>query len=81
MIYQQDFPKNLVLTVAKDDFIAYTSSITLNTGGGIVYDSFVLDDDTTTGNGDGTLNAGEEVNLYITLKNTSSTLINGRSTG
>ncbi len=75
-----DLSQNLVLTVAKDDYIAYTSSITLNTGGGIVYDSFVLDDDTTTGNGDGTLNAGEEVNLYVTLKNTSSStlFINGR---
>ena len=77
-----DLSQNLVLTVAKDDYIASTGTITLNTGGGIVYDSFVLDDDTATGNGDGTLNAGEEVNLYVTVKNTgSSTLfVNGNVT-
>ncbi len=74
--------ENLVLTVAKDDYMAFTGTITVNTNGGIVYDSYVLDDDTATGNGDGTLNAGEEVNLYVTVKNTcSSTLfVNGRVT-
>jgi len=62
----------LTLTVAKDDFKPTVSTITINASGGIVYDSSVIDDDTASGNGDGVINPGEQVNLYITVKNTTS---------
>ncbi|MEN6445766.1 MAG: C25 family cysteine peptidase [Candidatus Cloacimonas sp.] len=71
--------QNLDLTVTKNDFIAYSSTINVNTNGGVVFDSIIVDD-TIVGNGDEIINPGEEANLYIFLKNTSaSTLfVNGR---
>lgn len=61
----------LTLTVNKDDFKPYISTITITSSGGIVYDSSIVDD-TATGNGDGIVNPGESSELYITLKNTTS---------
>jgi hypothetical protein len=60
------------LTVSKNDFKPAISTISINNAGGIVYDSYIADDDTATGNGDGVVNSGEEVNLYVTVKNTTS---------
>ncbi len=65
-------PSSFTLTVSKNDYKPSISTITTNTAGGIVYDSFVADDDTSTGNGDGLVNPGEEVELYVTLLNSSA---------
>lgn len=65
-------PTSYTLTVDKDDFKPYSSAISHNTSGGIVYDSYVADDDTATGNGDGLVNPSEEVELYVTMQNSSA---------
>jgi len=65
----------LTLTVDKTDFKPAASTITINGSGGIVYDSSVIDDDTATGNGDGIINSGETVNIYVTVKNTTTSSI------
>lgn len=62
---------SFTLTVSKDDFKPAISTISVVAAGGIVYDSAVIDD-ATSGNGDGILNSGEEVSLYVTLKNTTA---------
>ncbi|MDD4309515.1 MAG: carboxypeptidase-like regulatory domain-containing protein [Candidatus Cloacimonetes bacterium] len=64
----------LTLTVSKHDFKPAISIINIVTAGGIVYDSAIIDDN-VTGNGDGILNSGEEVNLILNLKNTTSSTI------
>jgi len=63
------------ITVNKDDFKPSQTSLTVNAAGGIVYDSYIADDDTATGNGDGIVNPGESINLYVSLKNTTASTI------
>lgn len=66
---------SLMVTIAKDDYKPQVSKIMIAAAGGIVYDSAVIDDDTATGNGDGVINAGELINLYAALHNTSSSAV------
>ena len=66
---------SLTLSVNKDDFKPAVSTISINAAGGIVYDSAVVDDDGAGANGDGIINAGEQVNLYLTLQNTSGSSV------
>jgi len=69
-----ELSEDLVLTVCKDDFITYTCPITVNTNGGIVLESIQIDD-ALSGNGDETVNPGEEINLFISLRNTGSSTL------
>jgi len=73
---------SLVLTISKDDFKPTVRTIIINSIGGVAYDSFVIDDDTATGNGDGIVNPGELINLYVSVKNTSNgtILLSGNAT-
>lgn len=71
----QTLSGSLTLSVSKDDFKPAVSTIAIDTAGGLVYDSVVVDDDSAGGNGDGIINAGEQVNLYLTVQNTSASTV------
>jgi len=67
----------LTLTVSKHEFKPTVGSIQI-TGSGLVYQSSVIDDDNTggtTGNSNGTINAGEIIDLKLQIKNSSASTI------
>ncbi|MBW6513277.1 MAG: choice-of-anchor D domain-containing protein [Candidatus Syntrophosphaera sp.] len=66
---------SLNLTVNKDGFIPASQTISINTVGGVVYDDMAVDDDqdgSSVGNSDGYANPGETIELYVSLKNTTT---------
>lgn len=64
---------DLTLTVNKNDFKPSIQTVSISSGGGIVYDGAMIDD--SEGNADGEANAGESVEIYISLKNTTSSVL------
>ncbi|NLO12161.1 MAG: gingipain R [Candidatus Cloacimonetes bacterium] len=73
---------SLNLTVSKDDFKAYTSSVSVDASGGLVYDAGLIDDDNSapsSGNNNQIINAGETIEFFAQLKNNSS--VSHRPTG
>jgi hypothetical protein len=76
----------LTLTVAKGGFKPSVLTITINSAGGPIYESHTIDDDnsgSSSGNGNGSVNSGETVECWVTVRNTSSASINisGEATG
>lgn len=74
-----DLPSNLTgtinLTVNKDDFKPASTTISISTLGGILYESMYVDDGyggVSSGNGDGVPNSGETIELWVSLRNTGS---------
>ncbi|HOH79717.1 MAG TPA: C25 family cysteine peptidase, partial [Candidatus Cloacimonadota bacterium] len=66
----------ITVTVRKDGFKASVGQITLSSGSGFVYASHFADDGysgISQGNGDGFVNGGEIIELWLSLRNTSST--------
>ncbi len=61
---------NITVTVTKDDYKSNINTITVDGTGGIVYSDYVLID--TEGNNDGNANAGETVELNVSLTNNSN---------
>lgn len=69
---------SVVLTVNKYDFKPKTKTISIDTGGGFVFDGASIDDDTndlSNGNNDGEANGGETIELYASLKNTTASTL------
>ena len=62
---------NLSLTVSKDDFKPFIQTVNIASSGGLVYDGLNIDDN-ASGNGDGEANAGETMDIYVSLHNTTS---------
>ncbi|MFA6720949.1 MAG: C25 family cysteine peptidase [Candidatus Cloacimonadaceae bacterium] len=62
---------SLELTISMDDFKPFIQSVEIASAGGLVYDGLNIDD-SASGNGDGEPNAGETMDLYVSLKNTTS---------
>ena len=70
---------SLFLGVSKADFKTYMGTINIQSSGGLVYNGMVIDDDAlppSNGNGNSVINAGESIELYINIKNTSSSSVN-----
>ena len=65
---------SLTLTVNKDDFKPAVSTVSILSGGGLVYDGAEIIDE-VGGNGDGQANAGETLDLYFSLLNTTNTAL------
>jgi len=66
---------SLSLTVSKDDFKPAISTVSIASSGGMVYNSSSIDDDgsgQSIGNDDGVVNAGETIELYVSLRNTTT---------
>ena len=62
---------SLELTISKDDFKPFIQSVSVASTGGLVYDGLNIDD-SASGNGDGEANAGEAMDIYVSLLNTTS---------
>ena len=65
---------SLTLTINKDDFKPLVSTINIVSSGGIVFNGIELDDN-MWGNGNSLLDAGESVDLYVFLKNTTTQVL------
>ncbi|MDP2173885.1 MAG: C25 family cysteine peptidase, partial [Candidatus Cloacimonadaceae bacterium] len=66
---------SLVVTISKDDFKPLVNTISISTTGGIVFEEVWADDGNSgnsTGNGDGIVNGGENIELWVTLRNSST---------
>lgn len=66
---------SIVVTADTDDYLAASSGITINAAGGIVFEEFWADDGSggsSVGNGDGIVNGGEVIELWVTIRNTSA---------
>ncbi len=61
---------SLTLTVDKNDFKPYIQNVNILSSGGLVYDGMDIDD--SIGNGNGDADAGETLDIYIGLRNTSN---------
>lgn len=61
---------SLNLTVDKNDFKPYIQNVSILSSGGLVYDGMDIDD--SIGNGNGDADAGETLDIYIGLSNTSN---------
>jgi len=75
MNYPSATTGTLVLTVSKDDYKTLVQNITINTTGGIVYNSHTINDDTSgasSGNNNGVINGGETIEFYLNLRNSST---------
>lgn len=62
---------SLQLTVSQNDFKPFIQSVSIASTGGLVYDGLNIDD-SASGNGDGEANAGEAMDIYVSLLNTTS---------
>ncbi len=66
---------SLTLTINKDDFKPLVSTINIASTGGIVYNNVEINDN-IGGNGNGLIDAGEPIDLFVFLKNTSTQVLN-----
>ena len=66
---------SLTLTINKADFKPLISTINIDNSGGIVYNGIEIDDN-MWGNGNGLVDAGESIDLFVFLKNTSTQVLN-----
>jgi hypothetical protein len=73
----------MYVTVNKHDFKPLTSTLAINASGGIIFDEAEIDDGyggSSSGNGDGIINGGEHIELWVTLANTSSSPLDASGT-
>lgn len=66
---------DMTVTVSKDDHKAAQSTISINAAGGIIFEEHWADDGNSgnsAGNGDGIVNGGESIELWVTVRNTSA---------
>ena len=66
------------VTVMADGYVAYVDSVVVARGGEyLVYDSQVVIDTLGSGNGDGVVNPGEEVELRVLVRNNGGAVATG----
>jgi len=70
---------SVAVTVSKQNFKPSISYVKISASGGLVFNSTTIDDDNvgaSSGNGNGTANAGETIELQVGVKNTTAAQIN-----
>ncbi len=73
---------SFTVTVSKQNFKPTVSTVSILAAGSLVYNGQTIDDDASApsnGNGNGIANTGEFVELQVSLKNTTSALLNSIS--
>ncbi|MEF3694135.1 MAG: C25 family cysteine peptidase [Candidatus Cloacimonadota bacterium] len=73
----------LTIAVTKDDYIPSVSTTTISSAGNLVYSGLTVDDDNSgasSGNSNGLIDAGETMELFISLRNSSTSSLSGSAT-